>query len=65
MSIERLKNTLFESLPPDDDCDTDNNNSTVSTTGSPPLSPKLGNNPRKLVTYLSDFISNLVFIQFF
>ena len=50
MSIEKLKNTLFESLPPEDDCDTDHYNTPAgNTAGSPPLSPKTGNHPRKLV----------------
>ncbi|KAI6647617.1 Rap guanine nucleotide exchange factor 1-like isoform X7 [Oopsacas minuta] len=46
MSIERLKNTLFESLPPEDDNDQDSCSSAASTPGSPPLSPKLGTNSR-------------------
>eukprot|EP00800_Vazella_pourtalesii_P013289 TRINITY_DN3166_c0_g1_i4.p1 TRINITY_DN3166_c0_g1~~TRINITY_DN3166_c0_g1_i4.p1 ORF type:complete len:326 (-),score=41.70 TRINITY_DN3166_c0_g1_i4:109-1086(-) len=44
MSIERLKNTLFESLPPEFDNDPDSSSSAASTPGSPPSSPKFSSN---------------------
>ena len=44
MSIERLKNTLFESLPPEGDNDPDCSSSVTSAPSSPPTSPKFSTN---------------------